>query len=144
MPLSNVILVVDDNADTREMLVAYLQVNGFIVHASPSGAIALALADALRPCVILMDLAMGGVDGLETTRRLRATASTSEATIVAVTAQVCAADREDAYRAGCNFFIPKPYDVATLTKFIDGLLHPSAAQPSTLPDRSPNSPTPST
>ena len=129
MPLSDVILVVDDDADNREMLVVYLQTQGFTVHASPDGSTALALADALRPRVILMDLAMAGLDGLETTRRLKANESTRDATIVAVTGHVLATDREDAYRAGCDFFIPKPYDVATLVKFLDGLVHPSAARP---------------
>jgi two-component system, cell cycle response regulator DivK len=127
--LSDVILVVDDDADNREMLVVYLQMQGFTVHASPNGSTALALADALRPRVILMDLAMAGLDGLETIRRLKANESTRDATIVAVTGRVLATDREDAYRAGCDFFIPKPYDVATLVKFLDGLVHPSAARP---------------
>jgi CheY-like chemotaxis protein len=129
MTLADSILVIDDDTDNREMLVAYLQVQGFTVHASPDGATALALADALHPRVILMDLGMAGLDGLETTRQLRAHASLSDATIVAVTGHVFATDREAAYRAGCNFFIPKPYDVVTLAKFVDGLLHPSAARP---------------
>jgi CheY-like chemotaxis protein len=135
MPLSDVILVVDDDAGNREMMVAYLQVKGLTVHASPNGVMALSLADALRPRVILMDLAMAGLDGLETTRRLKANESTRDATIVAVMGQVLATDREDAYRAGCDFFIPKPYDVATLAKFLDWLLlHPSAARPPMAPE----------
>jgi CheY-like chemotaxis protein len=139
MPLSGVILVVDDDADNREMLVVYLQTQGFTVHASPNGSTALALADALRPRVILMDLAMAGLDGLETTHQLRANPSVRDATIIAVTGRVFATAREDAYRAGCNFFISKPYDAATLAKFIDGLLHPSAARPPTAPPLSPES-----
>jgi CheY-like chemotaxis protein len=134
MPLSDVILVVDDDAGNREMMVAYLQVKGLTVHASPNGVTALSLADALRPRVILIDLATAGLDGLETTRRLKANESTRDATIVAVTGQV-ATDREDAYRAGCDFFIPKPYDVATLAKFLDWLLvHPSSARPLIAPE----------
>ena len=127
--LPDVILIVDDDADNREMLLAYLQTRGFTVHASPNGATALALAEALHPRVILMDLAMAGLDGLETTRQLRANANLRDATIVAVTSHVFATDREDAYRAGCNFFIPKPYDAATLANFIDGLLQPPPASP---------------
>ncbi len=134
MPLSDVILVVDDDADNREMLVVYLQTRGFTVHASPNGSTALALADALRPRVILMDLAMPGLNGLDTTRRLRANADLREATIIAVTGYAMATDREAAHRAGCDFFIPKPYDLTTLTHFIDGLLHPAAAQPPIAPE----------
>jgi CheY-like chemotaxis protein len=59
------ILVVDDDADSREMLVEYLQVKGFTVHESPNGATALDLADALRPRLILKDLAPPELDGLE-------------------------------------------------------------------------------
>jgi two-component system, cell cycle response regulator DivK len=129
LPLADAILVVDDDADSRDMLVEYLEFKGLTVHAAPDGATALALADALRPRVILMDLAMPTLDGLETTRRLRANPNTSAATIVMVTAHVFVADRIAAHRAGCDFFVPKPYDIAAVAQFIDGLLHPSAARP---------------
>ena len=134
MPLANSILVVDDDTDSREMLVEYLLFTGFTVHEAPDGATALSVADALRPRVILMDLAMAGLNGLDTTRRLRANADLREATIIAVTGYAMATDREAAHRAGCDFFIPKPYDLTTLTHFIDGLLHPAAAQPPIAPE----------
>ena len=129
LPLCHAILVVDDDVAGREMLVEYLQFKGFTVHESSNGATALALADALRPRVILMDLAMPHLDGLETTRRLRTNPRTRDATIVAVSGWVFAADREAAYRAGCNFFIPKPYALATLAKFVGGLVRLSAPEP---------------
>src|ERR1700674_1877982 len=121
-PRADAILVVDDDADSREMLVEYLQAKGFTVYAAPHGVTALRRADALRPRVILMDLARPILDGVETTRRLRANASLRDARIVAVTARVSAADREAAHRAGCDFFIPKPYDLATLATFVHGLM----------------------
>jgi CheY-like chemotaxis protein len=93
MPLSDAILVVDDDTDSREMLVEYLQRKGFTVQAAPNGVTALALADALRPRVILMDLAMAERDGLETTRRLRVNANIRDTAIVAVTAHSLATDR---------------------------------------------------
>jgi CheY-like chemotaxis protein len=71
---------------------------------------------------------MAELDGLETTRRLRANASTRNATIVAVTARAFPTDRADALRAGCDFFIPKPYALATLATFVDGLM---SARPQT-------------
>src|SRR5579862_3174928 len=120
--LANAILVADDDTDNREMLVEYLQAKGFTVHASANGAATLGLAEALRPRVILIDLAMHGLDGLETTRRLRANARTREATIVMVTACAFASDRESAHEAGCNFFIPKPYDLAMVAEFVDDLM----------------------
>ena len=139
MSLSDSILVIEDDTDHREMLVAYLQLRGFMVHAGSAGGMALALADANRPRVILMNLSMPSVDGLETTRRLRANASIRESMIVAVMARALAADREAAHRAGCNFFFPKPLDLTTLGNFVDGLLHPSAERAATAPRLSPAS-----
>ena len=128
-PLADAILTVDNDANQLELLVEYFQAQGLTVHAAPDGTTAVRLADALRPRVILMDLAMPTLDGLEATRRLRANPRTRDATIVIVTARVLPADREAAYRAGCNFFIPKPYDLPALVTFVDGLVHPSATQP---------------
>jgi two-component system cell cycle response regulator DivK len=122
LPLADAILVVDDNADSRAMLVEYLEDKGFTVHAAPTGETALALADTFRPRVILMDLSMPNLDGLETTRRLRANPSTRDATIVMLTARAFIGDRNAAYRAGCDFFVPKPYDLPTVATLIDGLM----------------------
>jgi CheY-like chemotaxis protein len=130
-PLSDAILVVEDDVDSREMLIEYLQFKGFIVHESSNGATALTMADALRPRVILMDLVLPALDGLETTRRLRANENTRDAVIIAVTARALATDREAAHRAGCDFFILKPYDLPTLAHFVDGLMRPSAPRPQT-------------
>jgi CheY-like chemotaxis protein len=116
------ILVVEDDPDGREMLVQYLQFRGFNVHEAPDGAAALALASTLRPRVILLDLVMRNLDGLETTRRLRANVNTRNAVIVAVTARVFASDRAAAHRAGCDVFIPKPFDLTTLADRIDRLM----------------------
>jgi len=129
MPLSDAILVVDDDADSRELLVEYLEDTGFTVHAAPTGETALTLADTFRPRVILMDLSMPNLDGLETTRRLRANPSTRAATIVMVTARAVIGDRNAAHRAGCDFFIPKPYALPTVATLVAGLMsaRPQAA-----------------
>jgi CheY-like chemotaxis protein len=131
LPLSDSILVVDDDADSRELLVEYLQFKGFTAHAAPDGATALGLADALRPRVILMDLALPELDGLETTRHLRANSRTRNATIVAVTGRVLAADRDAAQRAGCDYFVAKPYDLAALASLVASLFSASPARPPT-------------
>jgi two-component system, cell cycle response regulator DivK len=123
MPSPDPILVVDDDPDARDMLVEYLrQFKGFIVREASTGADALALASALHPRVILMDLSLGDLDGLEATRRLRANASTTHAIIVAVTGRVLASDRNEAHRAGCDAFISKPVDLTTLADDIGRLL----------------------
>ena len=117
------ILVVDDDPAGREMLVAHLQFKGFNVHQASNGAAAIALASTLRPRVILMDdLPMGDLDGLETTRRLRANASTKHAIIVAVMRRALVTDRNAAHRAGCDGFISKPFDLTTLAEYIDRIV----------------------
>jgi CheY-like chemotaxis protein len=134
---SEPVLVVEDDADCREMLVQYLQFNGFNVHEAASGAAALGLASTLQPRVILMDLGMAGLDGLETTRRIRANVSTKQAIIVAMTGRVFADDRNEAHRAGFDDFISKPFDVTTLPDYLDHLLGNASR------DAAPRTPTPS-
>jgi two-component system OmpR family response regulator len=134
---SEPVLVVEDDPDSREMLVQYLQFNGFNVHEAASGAAALAVASTLRPRVILMDLEMAGLDGLETTRRIRANVSTKPAIIVAVTGRVFADDRNEAHRAGFDDFISKPFDITTLPEYLDRLLGTAGR------DAAPHTPTPS-
>ena len=104
------------------MLVEYLQFRGFNVHTAPDGATALTLSSKLRPRLILMDLSMSQLDGLETTRRLRADTTTKDTIIVALTARVFADDRKQAQRAGCDAFIPKPFDLSTLADCVDRIL----------------------
>ena len=117
------VLVVDDDPDARDMLVEYLQFKGFNVHEASDGGAAIALASTLRPRVILMDdLAKGDLDGLETTRRLRANASTKHAIIVALMRRALMTDRNAAHRAGCEGFISKPFDLHTLAEYIDRLV----------------------
>src|ERR1700680_977382 len=89
---------------------------------------ALTPADVLLRRVILMDLSIPNLGGLETTRRLRANPSTREATIVMVTARAFIGDRNAAHRAGCDFFIPKPYDLPTVAPLVAGLM---SARPQT-------------
>jgi CheY-like chemotaxis protein len=130
------ILIVEDDPDGRDMLVYYLQLNGFNVHEASDGAAALSLASTLRPRVIFMDLDLGGLDGLEITRRMRANVGTKQAIIVAVTGRVFADDRNEAHRAGFDDFISKPFDIATLPDYLDRLLGTAgrdAAPPTPLP-----------
>lgn len=115
------------------MLVEYPKFRGFNVHAAATGAAAIVLASTLQPRVILLDLAMRDLDGFETTRCLRTNVSTKDAIIVAVTARVFATDRNEAHRAGCDAFIPKPFDLTTLADYIDRLLVGGARSCKSLP-----------
>ncbi len=115
MSLTLSILVVDDSADNREMLADYLTLMGFSVSTASDGAEALALAEELRPHVVLMDLHLPGtMDGWEATRRLKTQPSLRHTVVIAVTAHAFPLDHERAMRAGCRAVVVKPYDLDAL------------------------------
>lgn len=112
------ILIVDDNA-TNLKLVAYLmKANGFDVDTALEADSALAAIRAHRPDVILMDIQLPGIDGLELTRRLKADPETHDIVIVAVTAYAMKGDQDKALAAGCDDYITKPIDTRTLPETI--------------------------
>ncbi|MDH4129541.1 MAG: response regulator [Spirochaetota bacterium] len=75
-----------------------------------------------QPVIILMDINMPDMDGLETTKKLREINETKNTPIIAVTAQAMSGDRENCLRAGCNEFFSKPYDISKLSKCIISIL----------------------
>jgi CheY-like chemotaxis protein len=102
------ILLVEDQVESREMFAEYLSYAGFSVVTAINGHEALSLARMLHPDVILMDIAMPGMDGLEATAELKADRAFAEIPIVAITADssydICARARD----AGCATLIAKP------------------------------------
>ena len=108
------ILIVDDNP-TNLKLVAYLmQQHGYAVETAFDATSALAAIATAPPALILMDLQMPGIDGLELTRRLKADAATKDITIIAVTAYAMKGDQEKALAAGCDDYVTKPIDTRAL------------------------------
>ncbi len=108
------ILVVEDNVDNRELLVKVLVRQGYRVTEAASGEEALDLAARERPDLVLMDINLSGMDGLEATRRLKADPRMGGVPVVAITAYAMVGDRERALEAGCDGYIPKPVDVRAL------------------------------
>lgn len=112
------ILIVDDNP-TNLKLVAYLvRANGYEVETAGDAEQAVAAIAANRPALILMDLQLPGVDGLELTRRLKADPATRDIKIVAVTAYAMKGDQEKAIAAGCDAYVTKPIDTRGLPALI--------------------------
>jgi two-component system cell cycle response regulator DivK len=107
------ILVVDDNVANLKLMRLLLRHQGYEVEISTGAAQALATLETFRPRVILMDLQMPGVDGLELTRRLKADPATRDITIVAVTAYAMKGDEAQARAAGCDGYVTKPIDTDT-------------------------------
>ena len=119
-------LVVDDFSDGREMVAEYLEFRGFETHEAASGAEAIEKAIAVRPRVILMDLAMTNIDGWEATRRIKNDARTRDIIVIAVTAHALAPDEAAARQAGCDGYIAKPYDLTWLGDVITRTLRHGA------------------
>ena len=112
------VLIVDDNP-TNLKLVAYLvKAKGYEVDTAADADAALAAIAVNRPRVILMDLQLPGVDGLELTRRLKADPATRDVVIIAVTAYAMKGDQEKALEAGCDDYVTKPIDTRALPELI--------------------------
>jgi|SRR5688500_11697580 two-component system, cell cycle response regulator DivK len=121
------ILVVDDFDDAREMYEEYLTFRQYRVVVASNGREAVEQARAHRPDVILLDLRMPILTGLETLRLLRADASFANTPIAALTAHALDEEREAALAQGFDAFLAKPCLPDELASAIEGLL--SRARP---------------
>ena len=124
------IIVVDDAPVTLKLAAAVLRSAGYKVHLACNAEEALMMLRTMVPDLLLVDMQLPGMNGLELTRRLRQDPRTREMLIVALTASVIADAEQLAYDAGCDGFIAKPIDNRSLGKrlrsFLDGQ---SAATP---------------
>ncbi len=108
------ILIVDDLAANRDTLVELLTADGFRLVEAGDGVHALALAAANPPDLILLDIMMPGMDGLEVCRRLRSDARLAEVPVIMVTSLDDQASRLAGLEAGADDFISKPFNRAEL------------------------------
>jgi len=106
------ILVVDDQPEHRDVIVSILEPLGFIMHAAGSGEDCLLKAAEYSPDLVLLDLAMPGIDGAETATRLRNSGLMMP--IIVLSANAYPSDRLAAINAGCNDFLAKPIQVQAL------------------------------
>jgi signal transduction histidine kinase/ActR/RegA family two-component response regulator len=109
-----VILVIDDQVDGLYELCLLLKLFGHEVHVAHSGAEGIEQAGRVRPQVVLLDLAMPGMDGYETARRLRALEETKQALLVAMTGYPHDDVRERARQAGFDDYLRKPVSFETV------------------------------
>lgn len=104
------VLVVDDVAEIREMWKLWLTFWGFSVQEARNGAEAVAKATAAPPDLVLMDLWMPVLDGLEAMRQLRGDVRTAHIPVVALSAQAVVPNAEAAAQAGATTFVQKPVE----------------------------------
>jgi len=111
---TSTILVVDDYSDNRALLSAWLRAKGYKVIEAQDGREGLLQANRSHPDLILMDLAMPELDGVEATRQLRQRRSFSRTPIFAISAYATHDVKADALAAGCTEVIAKPLDLPAL------------------------------
>jgi DNA-binding response OmpR family regulator len=114
------IMVVDDEKEIRDLLSTYLVEDGYDVIAAASGEEAINLAQSEDPQVILMDVKMPGIDGVETCKRLKGAERTKSIPVIMVTAYQ---DRDvEAYLEGADDFVNKPFDKTEITFRVRSML----------------------
>ncbi|HLH27238.1 MAG TPA: response regulator [Chloroflexota bacterium] len=104
------VLVVEDHPLNRELAEAILERAGYDVVAAEDGETALASVAARRPDVILLDVELPGISGLEVARRLKGDQATRGIPVVALTAYAMVGDEERARAAGCDDYVTKPIE----------------------------------
>lgn len=112
--MSKKILVVEDNEDSRFLVVKVLNRAGFSTIEAESGEEAVRLAREEHPDLILMDLGLVGMGGLDATALIKKDEATKAIPVVALTAYAMDGDREKTLAAGCDGYITKPIDTRAL------------------------------
>ena len=116
------ILVVEDQEDNRRIMRDLLVSAGYEVIEAASGSAGVDMAASAKPDLILMDLQLPLIDGLEATRRIRAAPASSDTPVIAVTSYALSGDNEKALAAGCNAYFSKPVSPRRLLAKIEAVL----------------------
>jgi CheY-like chemotaxis protein len=117
-----VILVVEDNDKNRKLVRDVLTFKGYQVVEAETGEDGLRLARERRPKLILMDIQLPGIDGIETLRRLRADDGTRAIPVIAVTASAMDRDRQKIMAAGFDGYQAKPLNVREFMAAVEAIL----------------------
>ena len=119
-------MIVEDNERNLKLLRDVLGAYGYRTVEARSGEEAMAVARSSRPTLVLMDIQLPGMDGVEALHALRRSAELAATPIVAVTAFVMNEDRERFLAAGFDGYLEKPVDVRALRSLVDSYLGRSA------------------
>ena len=119
---NELILIVEDNEKNLKLARDVLKFHGFRTIEAPDGETGVRLAGEQLPQLILMDIQLPGIDGIETLRRIRSEDRTKGIPAVALTASVMSGDRERFDQAGFDGFISKPIDVKAFPGQVRGYL----------------------
>ena len=120
LPKHAKVAIIEDNADSREMLCEALTLAGFECRSADNGVDGLALVDAMRPDVAIVDVGLPGMNGFELARRVRADPRHANVRLMALTGYGQREDRERAIAAGFDDHLVKPVDPTALVAFLEG------------------------
>jgi CheY-like chemotaxis protein len=116
------VLVIEDNEDNLKIVTYALNRAGYEVISAVRGEDGVALALTEKPFFVIMDINLPGIDGIETTRRIRKSEADARLPIIAITSYAMSGDRERIIEAGCNGYIEKPIDPITIIDQIHDII----------------------
>jgi DNA-binding NarL/FixJ family response regulator len=125
--MASQLLLVDDEPGLREAVQAYLEDSGYAVDVATNGREGLDLARQKLPDLIISDIMMPQVDGYEFLRQLREDPHFKTTPVIFLTARGMTSDRIQGYSAGCDAYIPKPFDPDELVAIVKNLLEKQAS-----------------
>lgn len=120
--MNDSILIVDDNIDNLKLTQILLEGEGFQVRLAEDAETALKTLQTHRPRLILMDIQLPGMDGLELTRRLRREPAWQDVIVLALSAYAMKSDEDTARAAGCDGYITKPINTRTFVSAVRSYL----------------------
>ncbi len=113
------VLIVEDNELNLKLLNDILEYHGYTVFTTRLGEPALELARQHRPDLILMDIQLPDISGMEATRRLKADEQTRAIPIIAVTAFAMSGDEAKVLASGCDAYVSKPFNIVEFLKLVE-------------------------
>ena len=121
------IVVADDDADIRDLVVFKLQHSGHDIVAVGDGAAAVAACQLEAPDLVILDVMMPGMSGLEACRAMRADPTLAGVPVILLTARAQEADIEDGFSVGADDYVVKPFSPRELASRVDAVLERSRA-----------------
>lgn len=118
------VLVADDDDDIRTLIVMNLELSGYQVASAADGMAAAKLARTLLPDVVVLDLMMPGMDGLEVLHSLKTWPETRDIPVLMLTAKTSDQDVWQGWQSGVNYYMTKPFDLDHLIQYVDYLNDP--------------------
>jgi DNA-binding response OmpR family regulator len=121
------ILIVEDNSSTRMLLEQTLELEGYDVFSVGDGPSALDRIGAHRPALVLLDVMMPGLDGVEVLKKIREADATKDLPVVMLTALDDPDSTWKGWTSGCHYYMTKPFDPEDVVKVVSELLDGVAA-----------------